>query len=188
MRGEINLLKNELKERGPLNLGGGKNLIPLYISIGLLIIEALVIGGFLYNKKSLGRETNAAEVEASLLDLEMRQTDDKLKEAISYQARLSNFKNLLNSHIFWSPIFEELAKYTYKPIRFDTFQGDTQKNRIVVTGTGSSYREIAKLILGLKKSDKFRDILFQSGGVATGDKAGFGFLLDIGIDPKLMKK
>lgn len=188
MRGEINLLRNELKERSSFNLGGKRSFLPLYFFIALLVIEAFVFGGLIYYRKTIDRKVNAAEMEAAQLDFEMRQTDDKLKEAIGYQARLSNFKNLLDSHLFWSPVFDELAKYTYKPISFDTFQADVQKNRIVVTGSAPSFKEIAKLILGLKKSDKFTDILFQSGGIARGEKAGFGFLLDIGFDPKLLKK
>ncbi len=187
MRGEINLLKNELKQSAPLGLAG-KSLVPLYVVIGFLVLEALTFGGFLYYGKSIEGKVNAAELEASQLELEMRQTDAELNEAISYQGRLNDFENLLDSHVFWSPLFEELAKYTYKPVRFDTFQADAQKSRMLVAGIAPTYRDIAKLILGLKQSNKFADILFQSGGAAQGDLTGFSFLLDIGFDPKLLKK
>ncbi|OGE78936.1 MAG: hypothetical protein A2751_00125 [Candidatus Doudnabacteria bacterium RIFCSPHIGHO2_01_FULL_46_14] len=188
MRGDINLLKNELSQRAPLGFSGPKSLLPLYLVIGLLVVEGLAFGTLLYYKKSIDRLVNAAELESSQLDLQMRQTETQLKDAISYQGRLNNFKNLLNSHIFWSPLFKELGDFTYKPVSFDTFQADIQKNRIVVTGSAPTYRDIAKVILGLKKSEKFTDIIFQSGGVSKGEETGFGFSLDIGFDPKLLRK
>lgn len=187
MKGEINLLRNELKERGPLKFAG-KSYVPLYLALGVLALEAAAFGGLTYYQTTINREINAAEMDEAELDFEMRQTDAALKEAVGYQARLANFKTLLDTHIFWSPVFEELGNYTYKLVSYDTFQGDTQKNRIVVTGTAPTYRDIAKLILGLKKTDKFTDISFQAGGASKGDKAGFGFLLDIGLDPKLLSK
>ena len=188
MGGEINLLRNSLKERTSLGLGGPKSMVPLYIVIAFLVLEAGAFVGFMYYNKSVERKVNAAEVEASQLDLQMRKTDTELKEAISYQVRLTDFKDLLTSHVFWSPLFDELGDFTYKPLRFDTFQADFQKSRMVVTGIAPTYRDMAKLILGLKKSDQFTEILFQSGGAAQGDVSGYSFLLDIGFDPKLLKK
>jgi len=187
MKTEINLLKNELKERGPLNLGE-KNLTPLYLSIAALLIMALGYGGMIYYHRTIGKQISAAEIEAANLDMEMRSTDSALDEAINYQLRLSNLSGLLGAHTFWSPVFEELAKYTYTVVSFDTFNSSADEASMVVTGNAPTYTDIAKLILGLKQSGKFQEIIFQSAGKATGERTGFGFTLDVNFDPQLLKR
>ena len=191
MKTEINLLKNELKDRGSaVSLGGGgeKKLTSLYIVIALLVLEALGYGALLYYKKTISDKAKAVEIETANLDLEMRSTDQALGEVLGYQLRLGNLETLLDKHLFWSPVFDELARYTYIPISYDGFQGDAENFRIVVTGIAPTYTDMAKLVLGLKSSDKFKDIALQSGGASTGDVTGYGFTLDITFDPILLKK
>lgn len=187
MKEEINLLKPE--QSGSSSFGfAKKSTLSLYIVAGLFAVEILAWGGLWFYNRSIDERVASAAVKSSSLDLEISKNEPNLQEAIGHQLRLANLGSLLESHVFWSPVFEELGKYTQKSIFYETFDGDAASSLITVSGTAASFTDIAKLILGLKQSDNFFDVAFQSEGPSTGEKTGFAFILEIKFDPALLKK
>src|SRR3989344_764089 len=184
MKEEINLLNPELAANG----AGRKSLIPLYI-VGALPGGEMGGGGWVFfSTRSTDDEVGAAEMRISDLDLQLKKNSPELQEAIGYQARLKNLEGLLEGHMFWSQVMEELGKYTFKNISYESFNGDVTRNRISVSGTAQSFTDIAKLILGLKQSDNFTTVSFSSAGAASGETPGYGFSLELVIKPTLLKK
>ena len=86
------------------------------------------------------------------VDFEIGKIDKERLEAVSYQKRLGNFKTLLDRHIFWTVVLEELSKYTYKPVSYTSLQADIKEYKLMVSGFVPSYTDLGKLMLGLKTS------------------------------------
>jgi len=165
-----------------------QKLISFYVLLGVVVVEALVYGGLTLYASSVSKRMAAAEEESASVDRSIKQSQEDLQEAIRYQQRLANLELLLGSHVFWSPVFEELTKYTYRSVSFDTMSGSLADNKLVLTGTAPSFTDIAKLILGLKQSEKIKDVVFQSSGQSKEEKSGYAFSLEITLDPELFKK
>lgn len=186
MNTEINLLRNEFGSTGPF--GGPKGIASLYVLIAVLVIEGLLYGGLALYERQLARQQMTAEIQAGSIDMEIGTVQADLGEALGYQQRLRNLQLLLYGHLFWSPVFEELEKYTFKPITYDTLAGSIEESKVVVTGTASSFSDIGKLILGLESSENIQNVMFQSSGQAKGEQAGYGFSLELTFDPKVFQK
>ena len=183
---DINLLKNELAATTVFS--SAKKLLSLYIFIAVIAAEALAYGGMMWYSRSLEKQQAASEAEGSSVNLEIGRVKGDLAEATRYQQRLSNLDVLLKDHVFWSPAFAELSKYTYKNITYATLSGNIDEHKAVVTGTAASFTDIGKLIIGLKQSPKIKDVMFQSSGESKAEKSGYAFIVEIIFDPGLFKK
>ena len=182
---QINLLKNELQERAVFGRAG---LVPLYIALGVLGLEVLIYGGlYLYNS-TIEKQISDVERQYSDTNAEINRLSPDLQEGLAYQTRLRNLQILLDNHIFWSPVLEELSKSTYRSVSYDSLEADQVKHRLVVQGVAPSYTDIAKLILGLKTSRFINDVSLLSSGRSKSEKAGFNFSMEIDFDPSLLNK
>lgn len=184
---EINLLKSISEERKPFSLGGSRSRA-LYIMAAILILEILIYGGFIFYERYLAKKILAAEKKAAELNFEIGKMDHQRSEAISFQSRLLNLEALLDNHVFWSALFKELEDFTYKFAIYNSLQINEGENKILLAGNISSYTDLSKLILGLKKSSKVLDVVLQSSGQEEGEKSGYSFTLEVTFDPRLLLK
>ncbi|MDZ4243663.1 MAG: hypothetical protein U1C57_01005 [Candidatus Doudnabacteria bacterium] len=113
---EINLLKSDIGAGKGFSVGGNKSRLWLYILVGVFIFEILSYGALFAFERSLKKQQQTLDREAAKIDFEIGKIDSERLEAVSYQKRLSNFKTLLNRHIFWTVVLKELSEYTYNPV------------------------------------------------------------------------
>lgn len=183
---EINLLKDELRET---KLGlNRRNLISLYVAAGIFVLELVLFGVLTLRERSYQKQARAVEQSGAGIDLEITKTEKERLGAISFQSRLANLEVLLQEHVYWSEVLEEIAAYTYKPIVYRTLQVDQGKHKVILTGTAPTYSDLGKLILGLRSSPKFLEVNFASSGQAEGRESGYGFQLEAVFDQKILLK
>ena len=183
---EINLLKNELK--GSSFSFAPKSMTPLYIAIGVLVFEALLYGGMMFFEHSLEKQKSQLDVDAAGIESEINRSSENVNAAQSVQKRLTNLRVLLDNHVFWSQVFNELEKYTYKPIVYSTLEADVINGQFRISGLSSSYTDLGKLILGLRQSPNVTDVTLQSTSRGREQQSGYFFNLEISFDPKLFIK
>ncbi len=186
MKGDINLLKNELEKKGPLSFRPG--LGSLYGIIGILLIEMLCYGGLVFYNKYLHGQMAKSEQAASGIDSEISKLDVSLKQAVSYQSRLASLSIMLDHHIFWSAVLDELEKYIYRPVVLETLEADQTSHIFNVSGVAGSYTEIGKVILSLKKSPRIQDVELLETHSSDSERAGYSFTLRVTFDPQLLLK
>lgn len=184
---EINLLKSELQHRGPFSFGP-KGLASLYVVAGILVLVLGVWGGLYFYDLELQKKSRLLEQQTATVDFEVGQVEGQRREAISFQRRLNNLVVLLDEHVFWTPVFEELEKFTFKGAAFNTLQVDVADHTFILTGTVSSYQDMGKLLLGLRQSSNVQGVTLQSSGITETGQAGYNFNLELLFDPKLFLK
>ncbi len=184
---EINLLKNELQEKGPFSFGP-PGLASFYIVAAVVALELFLFGGLVFYQQYLARQARAVEQQAVAIDFETRELDAARLAAISFQRRVSNLQFLLQNHIFWTPIFDELEKFTYRGARYGTLQVDQSKAELLVSGVIPSYTELGKLMLGLKQSPNVSNVTLNATGATQSGEAGYEFTMLVSFNPKLLSK
>ena len=185
---EINLLKSDIGAGRGLSAGGKRSLFWPYILAGIFIFEILGYGTLFVFERSLQKQRQTLDQEVTRVDFEIGKIDKERLEAVSYQKRLGNFKTLLDRHIFWTVVLEELSKYTYKPVSYTSLQADIKEYKLMVSGFVPSYTDLGKLMLGLKTSSNIEDVKFVSSGQNKSEQGGLSFDMEIIFNPKLLKK
>lgn len=184
---EINLLRNELEGKKFFSFGPSR-MVSFYIVIGVVAVELLIYGAMFLYEKRLQRQAEKVEQRGQAVNLEIGKIDAGRLSAISFQKRLSNLEVLLNNHLFWSPVLDELERYTYVQATYQTLQIDEGENRMILTGIVPSYTDMGKLLLGLKASPHITGINLEGTGLAQSELAGYNFVLEVVFDPKLLEK
>lgn len=184
---EINLLKNELQERGPFSFGP-PGLTSVYIVVSIIALEVLLYSGLAFYQRYVENKAQDVEQRAMDIDLEIKKMENSRQAAISFQRRVNNLQFLLGSHVFWTPVFDELEKYTYKGARYQTLQVDQARRELQVSGVIPSYTELGKLMLGLRQSQNVSNVTLNATGATQSGEAGYEFTMLITFDPKLLTK
>ena len=103
---EINLLQNESSDSVSFAPKKTRN-IGLFFSIFLFILALLAYGFLFLQARRVEKRIGETEQQISQLDTRIETTKEERLEAISFQARLKNLNILLDTHLFWSKVFEE---------------------------------------------------------------------------------
>ena len=186
---EINLLKSDSGTgQTATALGERRSTFWLYILVGIFILEILGYGALFFYERSLKKQQQALDQEVAKVDFEIGKIDKERQTAVSYQQRLNNFKTLLNRHIFWTVVLEELSKYTYNPVSYNSLQADIIDRKLLVSGVAPSYTDLGKLMLGLKTSSNIEEVKLMNSGRSKTEQAGLSFDMEITFNPKLLKK
>lgn len=184
---EINLLKNELQEKGPFSFGK-TGLVSLYAVLGILGFEMLLYLGLAIYQNRLEKNIARVEQQGIAVNAETGKIEKDRLKALSLQRSVNNLEVLLDNHIFWTPVFQELEKYTYKQARYDTLQVQYGDSKLIISGVIPSYTDLGKLILGLRKSQNVRDVTLQGTALSEGGEAGYTFNMEVFFDPRLFLK
>jgi hypothetical protein len=105
--------------------------------------------------------------------------------------RLNTALNVLDSHIAVSPIFQEINKYTIKPVQFTKFSylvnsnatGGVADITITLSGRAASFSYIALQSEEFAKSKYFNNIIVSN--ISENEKGERLFDLSFSVDPKL---
>ncbi len=184
---EINLLQNESSDSVSFAPKKTKK-IGLFIAIILFILALLAYGFLFLQSRDVEKKIANTEQQIAQLAARLESTKEERLEAISFQARLKNLDILLDTHLFWSKVFEELEAFTYIPAQITTLQASELTGIAAITGTIPSYTDLAKLMLGLNQSENITDVRYISSGSAEEIGSGYSFSLEIVLDPNLFLK
>jgi Tfp pilus assembly protein PilN len=184
---EINLLKSELQARSKFSLSRASR-VALYVVIVLLVLEGLLYGLIFFYERQVRKNILALDQENASTDFEIGKTEKDRLEAISFQTRLGNLKTLLDSHLFWSELLKELERVTYRGAQFTALGGDEGEQKLIISGSVPSYKDLAKLMLGLTTSPQVKDVVLGSSGLEKGTEGGYGFTLEVTFNPSVLSK
>jgi Tfp pilus assembly protein PilN len=173
---EINLLENRVKDTS--QVWAKRNQLFMTIVVLVLILEIGLIAVFYLLSKNLDKQIQAISTENSVIQTSINKSQPKLLNAQSFQAQLKNVRSLLDSHIYWSGLFDELAEFTVTNASYANFKSNTL-GEIHVEGVANSYTDLGKLILGLNTSGNFDNVKLLSVAPSTGIESGFKFSLDL---------
>lgn len=182
---EINLLKNEIKNRNTISLRriGSK---AVYFIGALAGLELLIYLGLAIFNQNIKRTIAETERQATAIDVEINQLESDRQHAISLQKRINNIAGLLANHGEWTTVLAELEKYTYKLATYNTMQVDEVKHNFSFTGTVGSYTDLGRLMLGLSQSNNFSNIQFKSSAQDDSGAGGYSFDIEVEFNPKLL--
>lgn len=184
---EINLLNNNFEKKGPFSLSGRAGLWSFYISIGVLVLLVLVyIGLNIYNRQ-IDEKINTAQQQAASVEFEVSKMDSDRKEALSFQRRLYNLQVLLNKHLLWSPVFDELENFTLSVATYDSLSTAEYDNKLILSGIAPSFTDLAKLIRGLELSENVEQVDLISSSQSQEELAGINFNIEVIFDRKLLE-
>ncbi len=179
---EINLLQNKLQDK--TNQWESNNQLYVIVLSIILILE-LAGGGFLYlstksvNEEKLVLDTANVKIQKDLDDME-----DRLADAKSFQAQSKNLKNILASHVAWTPLMNELTLSAFKGAHYLNMIGTTT-GIVTVEGIAKNYTDLGKSLLALETSGQFEEINLNSTSVSEDELAGVTFSVDIALKSDL---
>lgn len=94
-------------------------------------------------------ERNILELSRVLADYRSAQKSDDL-----WQDRLLAIDQLLKNHIYWSPFFTALEKYTLDGVQFGALQADTS-GALILPATASDYDTAVRQIVAMRQATDF---------------------------------
>lgn len=189
--GEINLLQPEKKPRfrAPSVRVAGNG--ALWFCAILIILELGIYGGLFYWRQSVRTQVDGLQREITEIDKQIAASKDNLKLAVRDQGALSNFSDLLQKHLYWSQVLQELGKVALKTATFLSVEASSDTDKFVITGKVASYAELGKVLLGLETSENFSKVeLVTSGRKAEADPtaSGLGFSIAVNFKHPLIIK
>jgi len=186
---EINLLRGEKKhvQHGDFKIPGtGKPLIWFLLAVLLLTLAVYGVFYFLDGKTI----SELASVNGRIAQVEKNMSDPppEFKDAIKAQSALNEISGMLDRHIYWTNVWEELGRNTLKTARYFSLSATTENSIFVIDGTVDNYSELGKLMLGLQGSSRFKDVQMISSGPGKGEATGVEFSLAVEYKPDLLLK
>lgn len=168
-------------------MSGKAGLWSLYIIVGILILELLIFVGLSIYERSVKNRTLEISQRVGEVEFEVSQVEAEREEAVSFQERLFNLRTLLDTSVFWSPLFRNLEENTLNTVFFRTLQVSEFERKLNLSGIAPSYTDVAKLIRGLEEAPHVTEVSLISSGLTESDDAGFAFSLEIGFDAGLLE-
>lgn len=188
---EINLLKNELKSSKSFmpSFSAGGSMKAFYVVLSIFGLVILAYFGLGFYQSQIENDINRLEEESVVVELALSEIEESHKAAVAAQQRLLNLQVLLDNHVFWSNLFEELEDFTYTEATFTTMQVDNQSgNRLLTTGEVSTFTDLGKLMKGLLLSEYITEVELTNTGQSDSEVVAVKFGLDITFDLKLIER
>lgn len=166
--------------------GAPKSLLNI-ISVFILIIVGLMSGGFFLYKSYLIKQKDI--LSSSLSKVKDSFDKDTITQLQLFDKRISISKQILSSHIVFSPMFRLLADLTIPNVQYTKFTEDATENSFTVkiSGVAKDYKSVAiqANIFNTSKGRYFKDIIFSN--LVRDIKNGYvTFDLDFTVDPELL--
>ncbi|MBI4049771.1 MAG: PilN domain-containing protein [Candidatus Doudnabacteria bacterium] len=180
---EINLLKNQLKDRSAVWVRRNRLIVSSLFALIILEITAgvllLLFKQSITNKKQEITDSNI-QIQSSL-----NEKQKELVPAKAFQAQLKNLTRVVDSHVYWTAFFDELSAVTLKKVRYTQLQADSS-GKVYLEGRVDTYTDLGKLLLGLSTSKSFSNVRLLSSSPESSEVGGLIFSLDLNINPELL--
>jgi len=184
---DINLLKSEKKRGAGLEIqfsGSGKPLI--WALAAVLVLILITFGIFYYLRSQVETELSGVKAAVAGAEQKMQLPPPELENAVKAQSALNALSGLLDKHLHWTNLWDELGKSTLKTARYLSISATTEKSDFVIEGRVENYEQLGKLMLGLQESKSFTDVQLVSSGPGKGEATGVEFSIDVKYDPELL--
>jgi len=173
---DINLLQNKLKDK--TNQWEKSNRAATGILVAILVVE-LAAGAFFFLMTSQADKDKAVLDQDNVsMQSELTRMDSDLGDAKAFQAQSKNIATLLDAHVSWSGLFDELITSIYKSSQVFTLNSDTT-GEIHLEGMADGYSEVGKMLLALETADKFSSVRLMSTSLSAGERPGIMFSVEI---------
>ncbi|MEA3249686.1 MAG: hypothetical protein U9Q03_05025 [Patescibacteria group bacterium] len=163
----------------------------LVILFAVLIIETIIIGGaFLFvSKREAEANVHRQELQQTLTEVtqQIRESEDSTKTMTLFDSRVRAATDLLDSHVYWSSLFDYIQSRTKPSVLFLNFSGDYASGVVTLDAMGQTYRDVAEQIVILRE-DPMVDEVITSSASANIDEVGnilgvsFGMVLKLNQD------
>jgi hypothetical protein len=156
------------------------------LAIIILVIVAIAAGGLFVYKGYLGRQKESLSV--SLLKVRDSFEKETIDELELFNKRTDAAKEILDSHIVLSPVFELIGNLTIPSIQYTKFEHQTSEKGFYVKMSGISrdYRSIALQadVFNSAKGRYFKNVVFSN---LIKDKNNYvTFNIEFSVDPNLL--
>jgi Tfp pilus assembly protein PilN len=176
---EINLLQNKIKDKS--NQWENHNRLAIVL-LSLIVVAELVGSGIFYTLKSKAEKAQAElTLQNASIQKDLDSKSGQLTQAKGFQAQSKNISVLLDSHVAWSELMNELATKTLKQARFLSLTSETS-GVIHIEGLTPNYVNLGKLILALEQSEHIERVNLDSTAPSNSDFAGVIFSLEVVVE------
>lgn len=162
---DINLLKGHKMPQGmqpAMTIPHGTGKAILIVLLILVVLELGLYGVLQVKKNNVESEIVQKEEEISQLKSAIDSQADEINEAIAGQFTVATFSTLLESHIYWTKVLEEIGKVTLKTVSFKSLQAGSGEAEFLVTGSATNFSEVGKFLLGFETSKNFKNVKLLS--------------------------
>ena len=107
-----------------------------------------------------------------------------------FDSRVRVATELLDSHTYWTSLFEYLRGTTKPSVTYLNFSGDHASGMITIDAMGSSYRDVAEQIVILRENPMIEKVVSSSASASidsVGNVLGISFGLVLKVKPEVWK-
>ena len=156
----INLIPPKLKKEKEFRKTSGIFVVFLnIILIVLLIVTGTCFAANYYYKKDL----NNIKDQINEQQLVLAKYKDLKVEVATVNSKLDIINNIDTTRVLWSNIVAELGRCTPTEVQINTFT--SKDNKITLTGSAATRRDIAKFKEKLESSKNFQNVVFTSSSL-----------------------
>lgn len=150
---EINLIPEDIAQSP--ERGVRERVIALFLimlSAGLIV--SLWYGVAVYRQKQIGNEIWNLQRRFLVLQKEVEAYEKNRSEVEDLRRRIDLANKILNRHIYWTRVLEELEKTTIDEVYFTSFAAD-KDGRMYLSAVGKDYESVARQITAFEQADHF---------------------------------
>jgi len=172
----INLIPPKLKKEKEFRKTSG--IFIMFLNI-IMVVLLIVTGTCLTANYFYTKDLNNIKSQIAEQQLVLSKYADLKKEVANVNAKLDKINNIDTTRILWSNIVAELGRCTPTEVQIKTFS--SKDNKISLTGSAATRRDIAKFKEKLEASKNFKNIVFTSSSLneTTND---YGFDLNCELE------
>jgi len=158
-RETVNLIPNtvleELHRRNRLRDLG-------YNAIGLVGIVFLVFGALNLYQQKISVDTRVTEEAISDIEQQITQFQFVQQEALYTNDRLIGVDTVLNNHVYWTPLLEELERITLPTVYYYTMAGSATTRQFTLGAYTTDYSFIEPQVRLMRESDLIEQVNVSS--------------------------
>lgn len=160
-------------------------IFPVVATISVLVMVLSAIGLFFYKGYLIKQKDNFS---VSLSKIKDSFEQDTIKDLELFDKRTSAAKDVLDSHIVLSPMFNLLGELTIPSIQYTEFKHQTTDKgfQVKISGISRDYRSIALQadVFNGAKGRYFKSVIFSN--LVKNEDNYVTFSLEFNVDPSLL--
>lgn len=149
----------------------------------VLICSIVAWVGQIYYKKNL--EADLENLTSQIEEVELKRDKDLEGKIYLAGERLGTLKNLVDSHLYWTKVFEKLEETTVPTVWFSDFKGQ-DLGQMHLDGFAADFLSLARQFVSLVQDETFKEVKLSS--IGKGEAGEIGFTFELSFDPKLLLK
>ena len=132
----------------------------------------------------LDKKAQALDTQINVLNQSLNQ--GQVDNFIKFYSQVSNFKTLLNQHVFGSNVLKFLEENTLKTLNYTAFGLDVARQEIKISGIAPNYEALSQQLEIFRQSNLVKDISFKNS--SNNDQGGINFEVVLILKDNLFKE